>query len=89
MEIKKKYSFSYIGEKFNTQYPYAFRVELAGESELPNSIITNRTTEINNDLIDWLEETAIPCTIAGSGLYLKTEEDLSMFLLRWSGANSN
>jgi hypothetical protein len=56
------------------EHPYQYRVDL---EELLRSVD-------RRDVSDWLKDTGLKCDMLIYSLYLHTEEDLSMFLLRWS-----
>ncbi len=78
-----QFSVNYLGEKFNSKYPYEYRIELA-DNAFDSLIISNRQKTVDVKFVDWLKENEIQCTIAGSGLYLKNDGDVALFLLRWA-----
>jgi hypothetical protein len=63
-----------IGNPNDPEYPYQYRVDL---EELLRHV--DRW-----DISDWLKANDLKCSMLIYSLYLHTEEDLSMFLLRWA-----
>jgi hypothetical protein len=57
-----------------TAYPYMYRVDLKE--------ILCRVDR--NEIMDWAVTTNLKCLVLTAGIYLRTEADVTMFLLRWS-----
>lgn len=62
-----------IGTVNNQRYPYKWRVGI-------NSADLDDYVAMKN----WLSDNQITLIPAGSAIYFKTREDVTLFLLRWS-----
>ena len=65
-------NYNYLGEQFNNKYPYKYRIDLTGWQ-------LSKVEQV----IDWVEETSLPCIFAGNGLYVKDEQTVNFFILKW------
>jgi len=54
-------------------YPYKYRVNYA-----------TSPVATFNDISIWANSTEFKCCIAGCSVYIRDEQDLSTFMLRWS-----
>jgi hypothetical protein len=63
-----------IGNPNDHKYPYQYRVDL---EELLRHVD-------RKDISDWLKSTGLKSSMLIYSVYLHSEEDVSMFLLKWS-----
>ncbi len=69
MEVKQ------IVHRVSDQYPFCFRV--APDRQY-------FTTDEMENIAQWLKETGIDSIFVRSAIYLPTEKEVDIFLLRWS-----
>jgi hypothetical protein len=55
------------------KYPYKFRIEIPRDN-----------MNLLDDVKDWAESLNLPCILIPGVAYVRTKEDATMFVLRWS-----
>ena len=57
------------------KYPYRYRVGFSDDdSSVPNS----------DDFMQYVQQSKIPCSIVGKGVYTRTKADAMAIFLRWA-----
>lgn len=55
------------------QYPYHFRIDVPTSNRTPVS-----------EVVEWAKETGFKCSIFTGAVYVPTEKDAVLFILRWA-----